>query len=134
MLPDLPGNVVHALEGFVDAARASFGADLHSIVLYGSGAEGRLRSTSDVNGIVVLAAFDGQKAAALREAMRVAHAAVKLDAMFLLRAEIAAAAEAFADKFADIRRRRQVLHGDDPFLQLSVPRAAEMARLRQVLL
>src|SRR5205814_1302423 len=101
-LEDLPGNVSRALEAFVEAAKSAFGPDLGAVVLYGSAAEGRLRSTSDVNVICALERFDGAKAAALREAMRLAHAAVRLEAMFLLKSEIPAAAEAFADKFADI--------------------------------
>ena len=45
----------------------------------------------------------------------VAHAAVRLTAMFLLARRSPPAAEAFAQKFADVRRRRRVLHGADPF-------------------
>jgi hypothetical protein len=47
---------------------------------------------------------------------------------------VEAAATAFAAKFADIRNRRRVLFGADPFARLTIPRAAEIARLRQVLL
>src|SRR5438105_14027330 len=46
--------VSQALEGFVEAARAAFGTNLVSVTLYGSGAEGRIRASSDVNLIVVL--------------------------------------------------------------------------------
>jgi predicted nucleotidyltransferase len=131
---DLPGNVARALESFVEAAKSAFGSHLDAAVLYGSAAEGRLRSTSDVNVILVLKAFDGAKAALLREAMRVAHATVKLDAMFLLAGEVEAAAEAFPEKFADVKRRRRMLFGMDPFGDIDIPRQAEIARLRQVLL
>jgi predicted nucleotidyltransferase len=133
-MTDLPAHVAQALDGFVAAAKESFGPDLEAVVLFGSAAEGRLRATSDVNVIAVLSAFDGAKAAALREALRVAHATVRLEAMFLLRAELPAAAEAFANKFADVLRRRRVLYGQDPFAGLSIPRAAEIARVVQVLL
>jgi hypothetical protein len=54
--------------------------------------------------------------------------------MFLLQDELPAAAVAFADKMADVRRRRRVLSGADPFAELVVPRKAEIARLQQVLL
>ncbi len=63
-----------------------------------------------------------------------AQAAVRLAAMFLLESEVGAAAEAFAVKFADVLRRRRVLHGDDPFAHLAIGRPAEIARLKQVLL
>ena len=131
---DLPGEVTRVLADFVEGARLAFGADLRSVVLYGSAAEGQLRPTSDVNVIVVLAAFDAPKADALRETLRTAYAAVRLTAMFLLDSEVAAAVEAFAVKFADVIRRRKLLHGTDPFAAIQPSRAAEITRLRQVLL
>jgi predicted nucleotidyltransferase len=119
---------------FVDAAQAALGDDLRSIVVYGSAAEGRMRKTSDLNVIVVLAAFDPAKVDELREPLRTAHAAVALEAMFLLESEIPAAVEAFAVKFADIRQRRRVIYGSDPFADVAPSRSAEIARLKQVLL
>jgi predicted nucleotidyltransferase len=133
-VPNLPDPVGRVLEDFVEAAREAFGSDLRSVVLFGSAAEDALRPTSDVNTVVVLRAFDRAKADRLREPLRVAYAAVRLRAMFLLEGEIPPAAAAFAQKFADIRRRRRVLWGPDPFAELAVPRDAQVARLRQVLL
>jgi predicted nucleotidyltransferase len=130
----LPDPVHRALAAFVASAETALGADLHSIVLYGSAAEGRLRKTSDVNVIVVLSAFDAQKVDRLREPLRTAHAAIDLEAMFLLQSEIAAAVEAFAVKFADILHRRRMLYGPDPFVDIAPSREAEIARLKQVLL
>lgn len=131
---DLPDDVVRALDEFVAAARAAFGDDLVSVLLYGSAAEGALRATSDVNVILVLSSFVPAKADQLRDPLRTAHAAVKLSAMFLLRDEVGAAAQAFAQKFADILRRRRVLYGEDPFSTISIPREVVVARLNQVLL
>ena len=54
--------------------------------------------------------------------------------MILLESEIPAAAEAFAEKFSDILRRRRVLHGSDPFAGVSISREAAIGRLRQVCL
>ena len=131
---DLPEAVARVLEDFVAAARHAFGDDLAAVVLYGSAAEAALRSTSDVNVILVLSAFDQAKADRLREPFETAHAAVRLGVMFLLREEIPAVAEAFAQKFADVLRRRRVLYGDDPFVGVTIPRAALVTRLNQVLL
>jgi predicted nucleotidyltransferase len=131
---ELPEVVGRALAEFVAAARNALGTDLESIVLFGSAAEGKLRQTSDVNVIVVLRAFDATNVDALREPLRAAHAAVRLEPMFLLESEIRAAADAFAVKFADVLHRRRVLHGPDPFAGLTLSRTAEIARLRQVLL
>jgi len=133
-ITDLPAPVAAALTAFVSAARASLDTDLRSIVLFGSGAENRLRPTSDVNVAVVLRSFDAARIAALSETLLAARAAVRLNVMWLLEHEIPHAAEAFAVKFADILRRRRVLWGSDPFESLSVPREMAVARLRQVMM
>ncbi|HVE81705.1 MAG TPA: hypothetical protein VND93_02610 [Myxococcales bacterium] len=130
----LPETVARVLDDLVEAARAALGPDLRSIVLYGSAAEGRMRPTSDVNAILVLAAFNPAKVDALREPLRTAYAAVRLSAMVLLESEIAAAVDAFAVKFADVLHRRQVLFGTDPFAGVTLSRSAEISRLKQVLL
>jgi len=126
--------VAQALEEFVAAARTAFGDDLLSAVLFGSAAEDRLRPTSDVNLVLVLRDFDPERADALREPLRTAEAAIRLRAMFLLAAEVEDAAEAFAVKVADIRRRHRVLYGTDPFADVEPSRAEAVRRLRQVLL
>jgi len=122
------------LERVVEAAKRVFGADLRSFVLFGSGAEDALRATSDVNVMLVLAAFDEAQAARIRDEIVLAGAAIRLRAMFLLESEVADAAEAFAVKFEDVQRRHRVLAGADPFAQLRVPREALVRRLKQVLL
>jgi predicted nucleotidyltransferase len=122
------------LEEFIEAARAAFGEDLSSIVLYGSAAEGKLRSTSDVNVVVSLAKFDPGRAGNLRAPVRNAQSAIQLRAMFILDSELPAAVEAFAVKFSDIARRRRVLYGKDPFSNISPSREAEINRLKQTLL
>jgi hypothetical protein len=133
-LSELSGDVTRLLDDFVGAARQAFGDRLESVVLYGSAAEGALRATSDVNVILVLSAFERERADQLRDAFTMAHAAIRLSAMFLLAEEVPAAAEAFAQKFDDVRRRHRVLWGRDPFAALTPSRAALVTRLNQVLL
>lgn len=133
-LVDLPIHVGRALQDFIAAAQLAFGDRLRSAVLFGSAAEGRLRPTSDVNLILVLTAFERADADRMREPLRLAHAAALVEPMWLLEREIAPATESFAVKFADVLRRRRVLVGPDPFAGVSVSRAAEIARLRQVTL
>lgn len=130
----LPRNVTSVLSDFVNSAKEAFGSDLRSVVLYGSGAEGKLRPTSDVNLILVLAAFNQPQADQLREPLRLAQAAINLRAMFLLESELRPATEAFAVKFADIARRRRVLYGDDVFAEVEVSRDDAIFRLKQTLL
>jgi hypothetical protein len=119
---------------FVDAAVAALGPDLRSIVLFGSAAEGRLRATSDVNVMLVLRRFDAERADGLRGPLGLAQAGARLAPMFVLESELGEAAVAFANKFMDMEKRHRVLHGDDPFATLKIPRAAAITRLRQVLL
>src|SRR5260370_23809687 len=96
-----------ALQVFVAGAQEAFAEDLLSVTLFGSAAEGRLRTTSDVNVIVVLSRCTPARLAAIGNAYRLAHAAIQLSAMFILDTEIAVAAEAFAVKFSDIAARHE---------------------------
>lgn len=129
----LPEEVQRVVDGLVGDARNAFGDALRSVILYGSGAEGRLRATSDVNLLFVLTRFDAA-ADAIREPYRFAHAAANVTAMFVLESELDDVGEAFAQKFADIARRHVVLHGDDVVARLVIRREALVRRLRQVLL
>jgi predicted nucleotidyltransferase len=132
--PQLPSQVSRILTEFVAAARVAFTNDLRAVVLFGSAAEGRLRATSDVNLMILLANFDATRAEGLRNPLRVAQAAIRLSPMLILEAELPSAVTAFAEKFSDILRRRKVLVGSDPFLGVKIPREVLITRLNQVLL
>jgi len=84
----LPPEISEGLDHFLQQARQAFGENLVSAVLFGSAAEGRLRSTSDVNLLLVLRRFDKAQADMIRDPLRAAHAAMHLDVMFLLESEI----------------------------------------------
>jgi predicted nucleotidyltransferase len=129
---NLPEAVQTGLAAFLTAAHQAFADDLVAVVLFGSAADGRLRPTSDVNLVVVLARYDPASAAAVGDAYRLAQAAIRLSAMFIVEDEIAAASEAFAVKFADIAARHVVLYGRNVFAGLTTSRAATLNRLRQV--
>ncbi len=130
----LPEPVSRVLAEFVEQARVALGETLKAVVLFGSAAENRMRATSDVNVVVVLTVFPRAGLEALRPSLARAHAAVRLEVLWLLDSEVAQAAEAFAVKFIDIAQRHRVLFGEDPFAHLVVSRPAAIARLRQVLL
>jgi predicted nucleotidyltransferase len=131
---DLPANVQQILSGFLASAQRAYAEDLVSAVLFGSAADGSLRKSSDVNLILVLRRYDPTRAQQVRNDLSTAEAAILLRVMFLVQDEIPAACEAFAQKFSDILRRRVVLLGRDLFEGVSISRAAEVRRLRQVLL
>jgi predicted nucleotidyltransferase len=126
--------VERALADLVMSLQSALGADLKAVVLFGSGAEGRLRPASDVNLIAVLTRFDRAAVERCSEALSFAEAAIRAEVMFLLEDEVAPSASAFAVKFADLQRRRRVLFGEDPFLHLVIPRDEQVRRLLQVLL
>src|SRR6266540_1219418 len=130
----LSPEIAQGLAECVEAAQNAFGDDLVSAVLFGSAAEGRLRSFSDVNLLLLLKRFDRNRADLVRDPMRTAHAAMRLDVMFLLESEIDAVMDAFAVKFSDILSRRRVLFGPDPFVNLVIPPEAVRRRTIQVLL
>ena len=130
----LPADVAQGLDAFVEATTSALGDDLVSVVLFGSAAEGRMRATSDVNVIVVMKRFTPARIDALREPLRLAHAAIRLEAMLILESEIAEAAEAFAVKFADIAGRHRVLSGADVLAGLMPSRGAMRIRVNQILL
>ena len=134
MPPPLPEEIQRHLDLFVAAAQTAFGDDLAAAVLFGSAADGQVRATSDVNLLLLLKRFTPQTADALRGPLRLAHAAIDLQVMFLLESELTQAADAFAVKFADIIARHRVLLGVDPFASLHTSRDAVLRRLRQVLL
>ena len=123
-----------AMESFVGAARTALGDSLRAIVLYGSAAEDAVRARSDINVLVVLHRFEPVRIDALRDTLRALHAAVRLDAMFLLEDEIEAAAQAFPVKFFDVLRRHRVAYGDDPFAGVAIGPDVIAGHLKQLLL
>jgi predicted nucleotidyltransferase len=131
---DLPESVRNVLDSFVQNTRDVFQNNLRAIVLFGSGAEGRLRPTSDVNLIVLLTSYDPDQVSQIRETYRFAQAAIRLNVMFLLESEIESASQAFPLKFTDILSRRKVLFGTDPFSDLAISHSVIKRNLHQTLL
>jgi predicted nucleotidyltransferase len=134
VLEDLPAPAARVLDEFVAALLHAAGPKLASAVLFGSGAEGRLRSTSDLNLLVVADDLTLSQLDAVRSALRAGRSAAGLAVMFLESTEVAAASEAFAVKFSDIKARHRVLYGRSPFDSMQVSREAALRRARQVLL
>jgi hypothetical protein len=134
LMEDLPPAVAVVLEEFVATLLQATGARLHSVILFGSAAEGRLRSTSDVNLLVVAEGLTLPELDSVRLALQAGRSAAGLTVMFLERTELANAAEAFAVKFMDIKARHRVLYGKSPLDSFEITRDAALRRVRQVLL
>src|SRR5690242_15666015 len=114
LVEDLPHPVALVLEDFLATLVQSAGPQLDAVILFGSAAEGRLRPTSDLNLLVITSGLTLSQLDALRLTLRTGRSAVGLAVMFLERAEVASAAEAFAVKFMDIKARHRVLYGKSP--------------------
>lgn len=123
----LPGGVARGIREFRELVASLLGPSLQALVLFGSGAEGRLRLTSDLNFLLVLRELSPQSLTDLREPLRQMETLHRARFMLLLQEEVPAALEAFPDKFMDILRRHQVLLGSDPFSGLVI----DPLRLRQ---
>jgi len=128
----LPPTVATILQEFV--ATLAAGMALESVILFGSAAEGRLRSTSDVNLLVIANDWTLEQLDTARLPLRAGRAAAGLTVMFLKSAEVQAAVDSFAVKFADIKARHRVLLGRSPFDSMQITREAALRRVQQVLL
>jgi predicted nucleotidyltransferase len=122
------------LQELVTALVRAAGAQLDSVILFGSGAEGRLRSTSDLNLLVVADGLTLERLDAIRLAFLAGRAAAGLTVMFVGKAELPRAMESFAVKFTDIKARHRVLYGNSPLESVAISREATVRRVRQVLL
>ncbi len=127
-------NAEKMLEKITEQVRTLLGEHLVSITVFGSAADGQLRRSSDVNVLLELRRFEFSAIDQLREAVRVAHAAVRLQVMVVLSSELASTSELFAVKFQDILDRHRVLYGPDPFATTRVSREATVRQLRQMVL
>jgi predicted nucleotidyltransferase len=134
LLEDLPKPVALVLEELVATLLRVAGPQLEAVILFGSAAEGRLRSTSDLNLLVVAAGLTLEKLDAIRRTFLMGRSAAGLTVMFVETAELPRAMEAFAVKFTDIKARHRVLYGNSPLESVEITREATVRRVRQVLL
>ncbi len=114
----LPPETRLALDRVVTALAATLGANLHSLVLYGSAVRGNLvPEVSDLNLLILLEESTPEAHSAIAEALR---GPVRIEPFILGRGLLARSFQAFAVKFLSIRRNYRVLHGADPFGDLHV--------------
>jgi hypothetical protein len=114
----LPPETQAALDRVVAALTRTLGANLHSLVLYGSAVRGNLvPSVSDLNLLILLEESTPEAHAAIGDAIR---GPVRIEPFILGRALLARSLQAFAMKFLSIRRNYRVLHGSDPLAALAV--------------
>ncbi len=113
--------VQDALNGFVGDLRQTHGANLRSIVLYGSAAAGDYdKSRSDYNLLIALERITPEDLrlaqAPMREWQRLGHPLP----VYFTTAELRDAADVFPIEFHQMESARRVLYGEDPFENLVI--------------
>jgi hypothetical protein len=104
------------LEELVAQLRAAFGAELRSVVLYGSAASGEhIPKRSDYNVLVLVDALDVTRLGAVAAVVRAWSEAGNPPPFTLTLEEWRRSADVFPMEYVDIQDRHRVLHGDSPF-------------------
>src|SRR5918999_636118 len=105
-----------SLDELVAQLRAAFGAELRSVVLYGSAASGEhIPKQSDYNVLVLVEALDVSRLDAVAAVVRAWSEAGNPPPFTLTLDEWRRSADIFPMEYADIQERHRVLHGDRPF-------------------
>ncbi|MCI0638526.1 MAG: hypothetical protein L0Y72_02040 [Gemmataceae bacterium] len=125
--PEIAAALAHFQEDLIAAA----GKNLAGLILYGGLARGRYRpGKSDINVVVLLHDVSAAALEVISPILRAARRAANVSPMILSPNEVQPAAVVFPTKFLDMKDHHVVLHGEDPFTALEVPR--EQIRLRIV--
>jgi hypothetical protein len=132
-----------ALEQLVDKLRKAFGAELVSVILYGSAAAGNHHEKfSDYNVLCVLTRITPADLRASEPIFRWWREQGNPSPLLLTETEVRTCTDCFAIEFYDIRETHRILHGadvvsnldiDDSFYRAQVERElrAKLLRLRQ---
>jgi hypothetical protein len=109
------------LDELVTQLRAAYGAQLASVVLYGSAAAGEhIPQKSDYNVLVLLNALDARSLAAASATANAWREAGNPPPMTMTLDEWRRSSDIFPMEYADILERHRVLHGAAPFDGISV--------------
>ena len=109
------------LEELVAQLRAAFGAELRSVVLYGSAASGEhIPKQSDYNGLVLVDALDVARLDAVAAVVRAWSESGNPPPFTLTLDEWRRSADVFPMEYVDIQERHRVLHGQAPFDRVRV--------------
>ncbi|HUR37280.1 MAG TPA: hypothetical protein VM009_05655 [Terriglobales bacterium] len=110
------------LDEFVTKLKGVAGANLDSVVLYGSAAAGDYQQDfSDFNVLCLLHTLDAPALNALRPAIAWWHEKGQPNPMIFTLGELQRSADVFAIELLDIKARHKVLTGTDHFTALNVP-------------
>lgn len=134
MTVSLPHPIQASLDELLAALERVFGDELKAVVLHGSAARGDyLPEESDVDLVVVLREASLEALEQAGAALQFARYAARIEAILMLEAEAAGAADVFPLMYQDIKEEGVALRGDNPFVALSPKREHVRLRVEQEL-
>ncbi|HEY7210097.1 MAG TPA: hypothetical protein VH477_07475 [Bryobacteraceae bacterium] len=111
----------HKLTALVERLKSTFGAQLITVILYGSGAtEEWNQNRSDLNVLCVLNRLTPDELRRAEPVLRWWREANHPPPLLLTEDEVQTATDCFAIEFHDMRQHRRVLHGTDVIRDLQV--------------
>ena len=120
------------LEELVTQLRSAYGAQLTSVVLYGSAAAGEhVAKKSDYNVLVLLARIEAGALAAASAVARAWNEAGNPPPMTMTEDEWRRSSDVFPMEYSDILARNRVLYGSPPFENISITRENLRLQLEQ---
>ena len=115
---------------FVEKIRAASGANLVSVILYGSGAEGEFHPEySDLNVLCVLRDASFASLSKIADVVEWWRAKKHRPPLVLTPADLKTSADVFSIEFVDMKQRYRVLYGEDVLNTLHVPMTFHRAQL-----
>ncbi len=115
---------------FVEKIRSAAGANLVSVILYGSGAEGEFHPEySDLNLLCVLRDASFGSLAKIADVVEWWRSKKHHPPLVLTPGELKASADTFSIEFIDMKQRHRVLYGEDVLGTLNVPMNLHRAQL-----
>jgi predicted nucleotidyltransferase len=115
---------------FIERLRAPLAANLVSVILYGSAAEGEFHPEySDLNLLCVLRDASFPALARMVDVVQWWRGKKHHPPLVLTRQELTASADVFSIEFVDMKQRYRVLFGEDVLRDLNVPMQMHRAQL-----
>jgi hypothetical protein len=115
---------------FVEKMRAATGANLVSVILYGSGAEGEFHPEySDLNLLCVLRDASFASLNKIADVVEWWRGNKHHPPLVLTQADLKTSADVFSIEFVDMKQRHRVLYGEDVLSSLNVPMSLHRSQL-----
>ena len=118
------------LSEFIEKIRAAAGANLVSVILYGSGAEGEFHPEySDLNLLCLLRDASFVSLSKIAEVVEWWRGKKHHPPLVMTLAELNASADTFSIEFVDMKQRHRVLYGEDVLSNLNIPMTLHRSQL-----